>query len=370
MIRSVLIVGGPREETNVTKFVGSNFLEYSHVLYPPGGGRPLPDHDALITVVTACSHELSALAREAYRGKPQYVITHGVSNIKDQFLTDVFGLGVYRKLTDLSTMLDEDGNTRKGGAFGDYFHLRARIYWLFGRFLKRGTVISRAETGKRIDSFFGIDKGAISIGLMAQAEPDCMENTKRGEYIFHGIPSHYRKIYDQFLIPFKNEWFIDYRVPKDNVQPIVVYNRSKMPETPEDHHTAQVAEAMKLASSARVDDVVTASEALKTIDRPMPLPPPPPPPPPPITTTTGGDDSDMTAQLELLLESMAKQQEQIADLARMEERVREVIQVEIRGVTKLVSDIIPQLQGLTPDQLDKVTQMIGLMLSMNQPRRV
>ena len=77
----------------------------------------------------------------------------------------------------------------------------------------------------------------------------------------------------------------------------------------------------------------------------------------------------MTAQLELLLESMAKQQEQIAELSKMEVRVREVIQDEIRGITKLVGDIVPQLQGLTPDQLDKVKQMIDLLLSMNQPKR-
>jgi hypothetical protein len=302
-------------------------------------------------VVTASSHELSAIVREQYKGKPQYVITHGISNIKDQFLTDVYGYGVYKRLTDLSTMLDDQGNPMRGGHPGDYFHLKARVMWIIARFNEKGSSIARGDYGPRLDKFFGFtDKGGITIGSIANSNSDCLEGTsKRGEYIFHGIPASYREVYRKFDIPYKNEWFIDWTA---SAGPIRIVKPQPDLDVSE-HVKLQLEEARRRL----IEDVaqVNAEAAAPTTT---------------TTTTTTTEDSDMTAQLELLLESMAKQQEQIADLARMEERVREVIQHEIRGVTKLVSDIIPQLQGLTPDQLDKVTQMIGLMLSMNQPRRV
>jgi hypothetical protein len=359
MIRSVLIAGGTKEDSNVSKFLSSHFLSYSHVLYSPGNGRLLPEHDAAIMVVTASSHELSAFVREQYKGKPQYVITHGISNIKDQFLTDVYGYGVYKRLTDLSSMLDDHGNPMRGGQPGDYFHLKARVMWIIARFNEKGTAILRSDYGPRLDKFFGFsDKGGITLGSIANVSPDCLESTsKRGEYIFHGIPASYRDVYRKFDIPYKNEWFIDWN-SKSPVMPHVVIIKRPV-------HDANQHLEMQLEEASRrlIEDVAQSnSEAVAA-----PAIFHPPTTTTTTTTTTTEDTSDMTAQFELLLESMAKQQEQIADLARMEERVREVIQHEIRGVTKLVSDIIPQLQGLTPDQLDKVTQMIGLMLSMNQP---
>lgn len=365
MIRSVLIAGGTREDCNVSKFLAANFLSYSHVLYTPGNGRSLPVHDAAIMVVTASSHELSAVVREQYRGKPQYVITHGISNIKDQFLTDVYGYGVYRRLTDLSSMLDDDGNAKRGGAQGDYFHLKARIMWLLGRFYDKGATISRSEFGRNVDKFFGLtDKGAPTLSSIYHGHPECLESSKRGEFIFQGIPEFYRQIYGKFNIPYKNEWFIDWTANAGPIKPAAEIIRIVKPQPDLDvnqHLKLQLEEARRRL----IEDVAVVNNEAATlkIHDTQTVPPPTP------TTTHKGDDGDMTAQLELLLESMAKQQEQITELAKMEVRVREVIQDEIRGITRLVGDIVPQLQGLTPDQLDKVKQMIDLMLSMNQPRR-
>lgn len=354
MIRSVLIAGGTKEDSNVSKFLAAHFLSYSHVLYTPGNGRSLPDHDAAIMVVTASSHELSAVVREQYKAKPQYVITHGISNIKDQFLTDVFGYGVYRRLTDLSTMLDDDGNMKRGGQPGNYLHMKARIMWLLGRFFEKGATISRSDIGAKLDKFFGLaDRGAIALGSINHGFPDCLESSsKRGEWIFRGIPAGYRDVYKAFDIPYKNEWFIDWSAAAGPIRIV------KLPQPDldvSDHVKLQLEEARRRL----IEDVAVVNKEAATADLPPPTP----------TTHKQGDEGDMTAQLELLLESMAKQQEQIAELAKMENRVREVIQDEIRSITKLVGDIVPQLQGLTPDQLDKVKQMIDLMLSMNQPRR-
>lgn len=363
MIRSVLIAGGTKEDSNVSKFLAANFLSYSHVLYSPGNGRSLPEHDAAIMVVTASSHELSAVVREQYRGKPQYVITHGISNIKDQFLTDVYGYGVYKRLTDLSTMLDDDGNWKRGGQPGNYLHMKARIMWLLGRFFVKGDVISRSDFGAKLDKFFGLaDRGAISLTSINHVSPDCLESSsKRGEFIFRGIPAGYREVYKAFDIPYKNEWFIDWTAAAGPIRIV------KAPSQPDldvsDHVKLQLEEARRRL----IEDVAVVNKEAATLKIHDTHTPPPLAAASPSPTPTPGDD--MTAQLELLLESMAKQQEQITELAKMEVRVREVIQDEIRGITKLVGDIVPQLQGLTPDQLDKVKQMIDLLLSMNQPKR-
>jgi hypothetical protein len=77
------------------------------------------------------------------------------------------------------------------------------------------------------------------------------------------------------------------------------------------------------------------------------------------------DEHDHSATTDLLLEAISKSQDEVRALREMiEKTVPEIIQREMRGVTVLLGSLVPKLQGLSPEQVIKVDQMLDLFLSM------
>jgi hypothetical protein len=77
------------------------------------------------------------------------------------------------------------------------------------------------------------------------------------------------------------------------------------------------------------------------------------------------DEHDHSATTDLLLEAISKSQDEVRALKEMiEKTVPEIIQREMRGVTVLLGSLVPKLQGLSPEQVIKVDQMLDLFLSM------
>lgn len=343
LIRSVLIAGGPYAggENHYSRLCQDYFLNYSTILETDGTKMIPMNHDAAILIGTALSHDGMWKIKEAYKGKPIYFAQNGVSSIKEEFEADVFGDGILKRLRDFSDIIGDDGNFKRGGYPATHFNVTARFYWVLGRFCKRGQRFKRSDFCPRFERLLKQELGSTATNILTKGtEIGAFEQEGNGQYKFLGIPPKYREAYEHNEIPFEDDWFLGAPKPKIISLP-----------TP-----TQIVESISEIDNAlqRFGDInVDALELRKEMPTPKP------------TATTGSLAADTVATIELLLESMARQQSTIDGLKSMiEAEVPKIIQREIRGITTLLGSLVPKLQGLTPEEITKVDQMLDLFLGM------
>jgi hypothetical protein len=76
-------------------------------------------------------------------------------------------------------------------------------------------------------------------------------------------------------------------------------------------------------------------------------------------------DTENSASTELLLEAMVRSQDEVRALKEfIEVSIPRIIKDEMRGISTMLGSLVPKLNGLAPDQIQKVDQMLDLFLSM------
>jgi hypothetical protein len=314
MIRSVLIAGMHDEKNKYTRYCEDLWLKWEHL--PELRNSHVPTkHDATIIAASIASHTLYHAVRDAYKseGKPVFLSKEGISEIKEDFEREVFGSEhIIKKLREPTP----DGVRQRGA-----LSISARFWWVLSAFKQPGDEIKLQDIVRFFDKFIMKDEQkALAQVWYRGRHDDCLEDVEPGIAIFKGVPRTAIETIKSCDM-WKDD---DYRetMPRPNI-------------------------VIRKPAPAALIEAVESEPITKVQYAPEP------------------QVSETNASLELLLESMASQQEAITALQTMiEKRIPEIIQNEIKGITVLLGSLVPKLEGLTPEQLTKVDQMIDLFLSM------
>jgi len=350
LIRTVFIAGMDRGDNPFVKICNNYMLKTVHWATNEAH-RPLPVCDAAIVATDNCSHELMWRTKDAYKNKCLYLATQGYSSIKEAFEDDVFGDA--KVLSILREPVELGGSSYTGTSIP----LSTRIFWLLSRFLKRGEEFRIGELCEPMAKLLKLGetqvKSNFSNILTTHKAKGCF--TKAGGYgwnAYHGMPPN---VYNQCLtagIPVERDWVVG-STPSKVVQVITpsyaasVAEKSLIPLTLDDFPSAEIPTTPTTAPvvepqpvfAERFEEEATPVNVLKKLDQ------------------------ETNATMELLLESMSKQ---LQEMENLKTSIPLIIQKEISGITRLIGNLMPKIQGLTPEEVGKVDQLLDLFLSMRK----
>jgi len=314
MRRSILVAGMNDEENQYTRFCTDAWFDWEHMAEVRAGHVPTK-HDAVIVAAAIASHSLYQSVKAAYNqmGKPLFLSKVGISEIREDFDLWMFGdKATIAKLKQLP------GNGEPA------MPVTSRFGWLLANFLNVGDQVKLKDIQRFFDKFMniGLEKAVAQAWYKAR-ENGMLTELSAGKCVFNGIPETlYQAIQLHGLT-----------CPKENVMEAVKSTKSKFKEA---HFPSYVVEC-----EAEKEEIQEQPETKKhSVD-------------------------DHSATTDLLLEAISRSQDEVRALREMIERtVPEIIQREMRVVTVLLGSLVPKLQGLSPDQVVKVDQMLDLFLSM------
>ena len=316
MRRSVLIAGMNDEENQYTRFAADAWLDWEHMAEVRAGHVPTK-HDAVIVAAAIASHSLYQAVKSAYNqmGKPIFLSKVGISEIREDFDLWMFG----DKAT-IAKLRQAPGNGEPA------MPITLRFGWLLSNFLQVGDQVKLKDIHRFFDKFMniGLEKAVAQAWYKAR-ELGWLTELSAGKCVFNGIPeSIYHGIAQHGL-----------DCPKENVMKPAIKAKSSFKE-----------------ASFPTYVVECETEKAEQVVEPEPI-------------KARHDEHDHSATTDLLLEAISKSQDEVRALREMiEKTVPELIQREMRGVTVLLGSLVPKLQGLSPEQVIKVDQMLDLFLSM------
>lgn len=331
-INSVLVAGVEHRDNQLVRLCENYLLEVHHV--PHYSSKPLPKCDVAIIAATAINHDLSEAVIQAYKGKNVYWSKGGTSSFKEQFDQDVFGQGTLKVLrSPPATSRNEPGALTE----------TLKLTWVMMRFCakipqKRRDVMELYAALSKSD---GNANGLISNVLHDYKSRGWTDHPSLGYFQMKGISDRLYKAMLANNLPADPAWVIDYDETVHEEDYEVVSNQKPL-----------------------FNPIITPEYAQKIAEKslePLPIEP--------LPEIANIRDEDTAASINLLLDAMTQQEKQIDGLkSYIEKTIPALIQHEIRGITKLLGSLVPQLQGLTPEEIDQVQKMLDLFLGMRKMR--
>jgi hypothetical protein len=321
MIRTVLVAIDETDNNIFAKECRKYFLEPITFNADGNSQKVIPACDAAILAVGFSSHENIWKVKDEYKGKPIFVPVQGFSSIREEFENAVFGPHVLK-------LLRKHVDPVPGGGGPKTWTNSSRISYLLARFHDIGMKFKGKDLAEKASILLKEDVTTmVNQSLNNYALNGVLTRVGTGTFIFNGITERMYENLFEAGIPVRQDWIKGRIIVKPNNQPMI---------------------------PLREDEPVPVFEAA-----------PEPVHVPAVDSRLSQVHEETLASNQLLLEAMTKQQSFIEGLeARLSNLVRNEIQHEIRGITNLLGNIVPQLQGLAPEQLDTIQQMITLMLKM------
>jgi hypothetical protein len=303
MMRSVLVAGMHDESNQYTRFCDDLWLSWEHLPEIRAGHVPTKFDGAIVAAAIA-SHSLYQSVKSAYGqlGKPIFLSKVGISEIKEDFLIAVFGNA--ETLRILSERSDFQNRAQ-------VMSISTRMWWVLANFLKVGDSFKLKDLMRFFEKnlITGEEKAIQQGWYRGRAEGNLTEISP-GSSTFNGIPHRAYEIIKGYGLT----------CPEENV---IMEAKAKGP--------------------FKAKPVIQYEENVFEMKK----------------------ETDHSASIDLLLEAITRSQDEVRALKEMiEKTVPEIIKTEMRGISTMLGSLVPKLNGLAPDQIEKVDQMLDLFLSM------
>jgi hypothetical protein len=299
-------------------------------------------HDAAIIVTTVASHFMFHRVRDLYSGKPVFIAGAGVSGIKEEFESKVFGGS--KILTKLREIPAE--NTRNGSAVP----ISVRLWWLLANFKAIGDTVKFKDVSKFFDRFLvKSQESALSGAWHGGRSSGFLEDVSRGVTIFNGIPLSAYEAMVQHKLPCPENVVMKMNNPavvtpikapeKDDANTLQLASIQDVPESPRSgsQHTAN-----DPANDLLLDSMTTLLDQQKQ-----------------LISMLSQTVIDLKADIKVLKEEINELREKVSHIPEAMER-------ELRGVAVKTDSISAKLAGLNPEETAVVDQSIGLLLAMRK----
>jgi hypothetical protein len=339
-IRSVLVAGLKTSENQFIRYCEELWLKAEHLEEASPTKVISTRHDAAIIVTTVASHFMYHRVRDLYSGKPIFIAGAGVSGIKEEFESKVFGGShILAKLREIPAE-----HTRSAPAVP----ISIRLWWLLANFKSIGDTVKFKDVSKFFDRF--LVKGqesALSGAWHGGRNSGFLEDVSRGVTIFNGIPLSAYEAMVQHKLPCPENVVMKMNNPAV-VTPIkapekddTVIQLAPVKETTEPApKAAQVANDP--ASDLLLDSMTTLLDQQKQ-----------------FIAMFSQTISEIKVEIKGIKEEINELREKVSGIPTTLER-------ELRGVSVKTDSISAKLAGLGPDETAVVDQSIGLLLAMRK----
>jgi hypothetical protein len=339
-IRSVLIAGLKTSDNQFIRYCEDLWLKAEHLEEASPTKVISTRHDAAIIVTTVASHFMFHRVRELYSGKPVFIAGAGVSGIKEEFESKVFGgSDVLMRLREIPAE-----NPRSGSAVP----ISVRLWWLLANFKAVGDTVKFKDVSRFFDRFLvkGQDS-ALSGAWHGGRNSGFLEDVSRGVTIFNGIPLSAYEAMVQHKLPCPENVVMKMNNPAV-VTPIktpekddTIIQLAPVKETTEP--TPKEAQAANdPASDLLLDCMTTLLDQQKQ-----------------IIAMFSQTVSEIKIEIKGIKEEINELREKVSGIPTTLER-------ELRGVSVKTDSISAKLAGLGPDETAVVDQSIGLLLAMRK----